>query len=113
MRPGEIFALTRGRLEREYVDIQQRVYRGVVDSPKTVHSRRWAALSEGLMNWTQAWLEFVIDDRAEAWVDFGILNWALPRFDAIAPKTILDGIVLNFWSDGTSPEPFAVPSPGP
>jgi integrase len=68
LRPGEIFGLKRGRLEREYVDVQQRIYRGVVDSPKTVHSRRWAALSDGLVSWIQAWLEFVIDESPEAWV---------------------------------------------
>lgn len=35
MRPGEIFALTWKRLEAEYADIRQRVYRGEIDSPKT------------------------------------------------------------------------------
>jgi len=29
MRPGEIFGLIRGRLEAEYADIHQRVYRGL------------------------------------------------------------------------------------
>jgi integrase len=34
MRPGEIFALKWQRLEAQYADIQQRVYRGDIDSPK-------------------------------------------------------------------------------
>lgn len=68
MRPGEIFGLVRGRLEPEYADVQQRVYRGEVDSPKTIHSRRWAALSDGLAKWIEQWLEFIPDKRPEAWV---------------------------------------------
>jgi hypothetical protein len=48
MRPGEIFALKWSRLEAEYADIRQRVYRGDLDSPKSPYSVRWAALSDGL-----------------------------------------------------------------
>src|SRR5262252_6029915 len=48
MRPGEIFALTWGRLTATYADIRQRIYRGEVDTPKTQASYRKAALSEGL-----------------------------------------------------------------
>jgi hypothetical protein len=51
LRPGEIFALTRGRVERQYADIQQRVYRGEIGTPKTVKSRRWAAFENGLGAW--------------------------------------------------------------
>jgi len=47
MRPGEIFALTWGRLNATYVDIRQRIYRGVIDTPKTTLSIRHAALPEG------------------------------------------------------------------
>ena len=49
MRPGEIFALKWGRLEAEYADIQQRIYRGDIDSPKSRYSVRWAALPDGLL----------------------------------------------------------------
>jgi integrase len=48
MRPGEIFALTWGRLFATFADIRQRVYRGAIDTPKTDQSIRKAALSEGL-----------------------------------------------------------------
>src|SRR6266852_9697259 len=34
MRPGEIFALKWARLEAQYADIRQRVYRGDIDTPK-------------------------------------------------------------------------------
>jgi len=43
MRPGEIFALRRCHVEKGYVDIRQRIYRGMSDTPKTFHSQRWAA----------------------------------------------------------------------
>ena len=48
MRPGEIFALTWGRMAAKHADIRQRVYRRKLDTPKTDNSYRKAALSEGL-----------------------------------------------------------------
>ena len=68
MRPGEIFALTRSRTERDYANIQQRVYRGEVDTPKTFKSRRLAALGDGLLAWIQQWLDLLPDRRPEAWL---------------------------------------------
>src|SRR6516225_8142723 len=38
MRPGEIFALTWGKMTAAYADIQQRVYRRAIDTPKTDQS---------------------------------------------------------------------------
>ena len=38
MRPGEIFGLRWERLTSECADIRQRVYRGLVDTPKTDQS---------------------------------------------------------------------------
>lgn len=49
MRPGEIFALTWCRLTATYAHIRQRVYRGLIDTPKNYQSMRQAALSEGLV----------------------------------------------------------------
>jgi integrase len=68
MRPGEIFALTWGRLESEYADIRQRVYRGDIDSPKSVHSVRWAALSDGVLAAIQEWKDHSLDTTPDAWV---------------------------------------------
>jgi integrase len=68
MRPGEIFGLTWARLEKEYADIQQRVYRGKVDSPKTVRSNRWAALADGLTGSIEEWKAMSVDPRGHAWV---------------------------------------------
>lgn len=68
MRPGEIFALTWGRLTATFADIRQRVYRGAVDTPKTDQSVRKAALSEGLLREIEAWKAFSVVVRDDAWV---------------------------------------------
>ena len=68
MRPGEIFALTWGRLNEEYADITQRVYRGDIDSPKTWLSARRVAFSENLLAEIAAWKEMSLDIRPKAWV---------------------------------------------
>lgn len=66
MRPGEIFALTWGRMTAAYADIRQRVYRGMIDTPKTDNSMRKAALSEGLLAEIEAWRMTAVETRADA-----------------------------------------------
>ena len=68
MRPGEIFALKWRRLEAEYADVQQRVYRGDIDSPKSSYSVRWAALSDGLRSAIAEWRSAALDTDPDAWV---------------------------------------------
>ena len=68
MRPGEIFALTWGRLEAQYADIRQRVYRGSMDSPKSVRSTRWAALSDRLLDSIEEWKKLSLRTGDDAWV---------------------------------------------
>ena len=68
MRPGEIFALTWGEMTATYANIRQRVYRGVIDSPKTEQSFRKAALSEGLLVEIEAWRKQAPSVVSEAWV---------------------------------------------
>jgi integrase len=68
MRPGEIFGLKWARLEADYADIRQRVYRGDIDSPKSVRSVRHAALSDGLLTAIDEWRAMSLDTRADAWV---------------------------------------------
>src|ERR1017187_1351177 len=68
MRPGEIFALTWGRLTATYADIRQRVYRRKIDTPKTDNSTRQAALSEGLLADIENWRMMAVDTRDDAWV---------------------------------------------
>ncbi len=64
----EIFALTWGRLNSTYVDIRQRVYRGVIDTPKSALSKRHAALPEGLLGEIEAWRAVSIVTDDDAWV---------------------------------------------
>ena len=68
MRPGEIFALTRSRVESEYADIVQRIYRGQIGTPKSPKSRRWAAMGDGLSALIHDWLNILPDKRPEAWL---------------------------------------------
>jgi integrase len=68
MRPGEIFALTWGRLAATHADIRQRVYRRKIDTPKTDNSYRQAALSEGLLAEIEGWRLLAVDTRENAWV---------------------------------------------
>lgn len=68
MRPGEIFGLKWSRLEADYADIRQRVYRGDVDSPKSVRSVRFAALSDGLLVSIDQWRDASPDTGSDAWV---------------------------------------------
>jgi integrase len=68
MRPGEIFALKRSKLEEDFANIQQRIYRGELDTPKTFKSRRLAALGDGLIAWLGQWLELLPDSSPDAWL---------------------------------------------
>jgi integrase len=68
MRPGEIFALTWGRLNATYVDIRQRIYRGVIDTQKTTLSIRHAALPEGLLGRIEAWRALSIVTDNDTWM---------------------------------------------
>jgi len=68
MRPGEIFALKWGRLEAQYADIRQRVYRGDIDTPKSTYSVRQAALADGLLSAVAEWKTFAVDSSPDAWV---------------------------------------------
>jgi integrase len=68
MRPGEIFAMTWGRLTATHADIQQRIYRRKIDTPKTDNSTRQAALSEGLLVEIESWRMMAVESRDDAWV---------------------------------------------
>jgi integrase len=68
MRPGEIFGLTWGRINATYAEVRQRVYRGLVDTPKTNQSSRKAALAEGVRADLEFWRGLSVDTRDSAWV---------------------------------------------
>jgi integrase len=77
LRSGEIFGLSWGRLDSKCADIRQRVYRGDIDTPKTVNSVRKAALSDGLICAIDRWKAKAPDCSADAWV-FPSENLATP-----------------------------------
>jgi integrase len=66
MRPGEVFALTRSRIEKDSADVKQRIYRGEFDSPRMFRSIRWATLGDGLLAWLSQWLEMLPGTRWKA-----------------------------------------------
>ncbi len=68
MRPGEVFGLKWRNLEPPYVEVRQRVYQGVVDTPKSPKSFRRAALSASLLSDVAEWRTFCLDTSPEAWV---------------------------------------------
>ena len=68
MRPGEILALQWGCLNEGYADVRRRVYRGEIDSPKSVHSRRRVALPDGMSADICLWKAAAIDVSPESWV---------------------------------------------
>jgi integrase len=68
LRPGEIFGLKWAHIIETHVEIRQRVYRGVIDSPKSSNSVRKAALAAGLIEEIKLWREISLDPSADAWV---------------------------------------------
>ncbi len=68
LRPGEIFGLKWGHLTATHAEIRQRVYRGKIDSPKTNHSIRKAALAEGVLDELREWKVLSRDIAEDAWV---------------------------------------------
>ena len=68
LRPGEIFGLRWEHLTDTHADIRQRIYRGHIDTPKSSHSIRKAALSSGLLEEIGAWKVISRDAVAGSWV---------------------------------------------
>ena len=68
MRPGEIFALMWKHLREDHIVVEQRLYRGKIDSPKTTRSVRKVAFSEGLQNLITKWKNASVDSNPSAWV---------------------------------------------
>ncbi len=67
LRPGEIFALQRKHLQSKAVKIEQRVYAGNLDTPKSRASSRVAAIPATLISELRAWLT-MLPPAADAWV---------------------------------------------
>jgi len=68
MRPSEIFGLKWRHVEADQITIEQRLYRGQIDSPKTPKSKRSAALSEGLQSVIAKWRLLSGSPGPQAWV---------------------------------------------
>jgi integrase len=68
LRPGEIFALRCGQLNGVSVKVRQRVYRGKIDSPKTIHSVRDAALPGDLLFDLKSWVADLPEQGEMAWI---------------------------------------------
>ena len=68
LRPGEIFALKWGHLATTHVEIQQGVYRGKIDSPKTNNSYRKAALAAGLLEDIEAFRAIARNASDDSWL---------------------------------------------
>jgi integrase len=68
MRPGEIFGLVWGRVGETFAKVEQRIYRGLLDTPKTHHSVRDAALSGNLRNEIELWKGQALSADPEAYV---------------------------------------------
>jgi integrase len=95
MRPGEIFALKWRHVEQDHIEIEQRLYRGKIDSPKTNQSRRSVACSEGLQAAIAAWKSLSGDPGPDAWMfpsetmktplskDNCWRRWIAPRLKAV------------------------------
>jgi integrase len=67
LRPGEIFALQRKHVQPNAVKIEQRVYSGKLDSPKSRASSRTAAIPASLSSELHAWLS-ILPPAPDAWI---------------------------------------------
>ena len=68
MRPGEIFALRMGDIGETFAEVRQRVYEGVLDTPKSDRGNRKAALADGLLKELCDWRETCPDRNQAAYV---------------------------------------------
>ncbi|HEY3940707.1 MAG TPA: tyrosine-type recombinase/integrase [Bryobacteraceae bacterium] len=71
MRPGEILAISLGNVREDSVLVNQRVYKGDIDTPKGRRGKRTArtvALSPGTLAELAAWRTLLLDDSPEAFL---------------------------------------------
>jgi hypothetical protein len=65
MRPGEILALQWKHLNGSSANIQQRIYRGKLDTPKSKKGFRQAALTDGIGEDVSARRETSLDSQPD------------------------------------------------
>lgn len=68
MRPGEIIGLQWKHVHEDHVDIEQRIYRGKLDRPKTTRSKRQAAVSPDTQTILKFWREKTFNGDPESWL---------------------------------------------
>ena len=69
MRPGEILALQWKHVHEDHVLVEQRTYKGHIDTPKTERGKRQVAISPQTHAALDEWkAECSNSDKAEAWV---------------------------------------------
>ena len=68
MRPGEILALQVGDVDGSSVWVRRRLYRGLIDTPKTKRSYRQVALSQATLTLLSAWLQELGNTDQQAWL---------------------------------------------
>jgi integrase len=68
MRPGEIVGLQLADIREDVVHVERRIYRGVVDSPKSWKERRAIPLMERTARLLEEWRELLVDQRTAAWL---------------------------------------------
>ena len=91
-RPGEMLGLQRRHVAADgsAVRVEQRVYRGVIDSPKTDPSRREAAIPPMTAELLREWMESAVAPEPEAYVFAGEKGTPVWRdtllYDHIRPK---------------------------
>jgi integrase len=94
MRPGKIFGLKWGRISDASAEVTQRVYRGKVDTPKTQHSVRSVALTDGVAVDLKEWRKVSSNVGSENLV----FPSALPNGEQRSAKTMSGaGIWSRRW----------------
>ncbi len=95
MRPGEVLGLKWRAVKEDHCEVQIRIYRGDIDSPKTHLSVRKAALSQSILDDLALWREQSIDTSPDAWVfpserggtplwrDNVLRRWIYPRLKSV------------------------------
>jgi integrase len=68
LRPGEVLALKWTDLHEDGLHIQRGIYRGVVQTPKTHHSVRTAAISKTIRDDFAAWRALTQKTAPEDWI---------------------------------------------
>jgi integrase len=68
MRPGEILALQWQDLTADGLRITRGIYRGIIQTPKTHHSVRTAAISTSIREDLQAWQSIALNTTPEDWI---------------------------------------------